>query len=131
MAKAKVAVEEIENPYKEIEKNRDDVKAKHVAAKVSTKCLERGTGVMFKLFDLGNLSFKGTQLYVYKNKVGDAIRFFIKMLDAGVEFEKSFNELTMELLKIARLSCSEQEQYDLFAKSINETVLELREIAND
>jgi len=110
------------NPFRAGQEGQQKI----VAAKIAAKFLGKNGGLMYKLFDLGNLAFIGTQAYVYKNEIGDSCRYFVKQLEAN-DFEDSFKDFKTKLYQVARLSCPSEKQYEAFIQKMNEIVDTIKE----
>lgn len=106
---------EQKNPYRNEEV---DVQKKVIEIAIS-KCFERGTGLMFKLFDIGNLTFEGNKLFVYKNNIGNIIRTFANGIRDGKDFDTAFNEMNQELEVVVRLACNDEEKSRIFMDKVN------------
>lgn len=98
----KVKVKEEErNPYRKGEGNSKFIEM------VVERCFEKGNGLMFRLFDIGNLSFTGQKLFVYKNNVGSIVRRFANGIRNGEDVDKMFNEMREEMEKVVKLACDD------------------------
>lgn len=113
MAKEKKANKGGENPYEknpEIE-NKD----------IKKLCLAPGTGVMFKLFDLGKLMFEGDKALVFRNTVGDLTRGFLSHVErtnGDGDYIKSVLGLEDSLKKLGKLALADVERYRIYEAEI-------------
>lgn len=95
------------NPYrmeKEVSKDLVD--------KVVNLLFARPDGVMFRLFDLGNLAFSQEKNFVYRNQIGSLIRKFAKELQDGGDFNLLMKDLERELWKVFRIACIDGVQFE-------------------
>jgi len=95
------------NPYKQ-EKELD----KDLVNKIANLLFARPDGVMFKLFDLGNLAFSQEKNFVYRNQIGSIMRKFSKQLQEGNDFSLLMRDLERELWKVFRIACIDGVQFE-------------------
>jgi hypothetical protein len=103
------------NPYK-------DTGSRDISEIVSC-CLSKN-GVMFALFDIGNLSFanSNTQLQVYRNRVGNLVREFVKAIEDGRSVEQECIILREEIVKLGTLCFNSEEKRSIFIELVDKTL---------
>jgi hypothetical protein len=111
MEKGKVTVK---NPFRE----EGSISDKVFVDVLQTACLNKRNGLMFKLFDIGNMSFSDAKLLTYRNIVGNSVRKFLAVCRSRDSMEQELEHLKSDILRIVRLSDNDQEFLRAFTDSV-------------
>jgi hypothetical protein len=104
----------VKNPFRE----EGSVSDKVFVDVLQTACLNKRNGLMFKLFDIGNMSFSDAKLLTYRNIVGNGVRRFLAVCKSRDSMEQELEYLKSDILRIVRLSDNDQEFLRAFTDSI-------------
>lgn len=85
------------------------------------RCMSKRDGLMFKLFDLGNLSFDGIKNTTYKNIVGDCVRKLIEVCGSQEMLEQCIDNVRHKIEGVVKLSGRD----DNFVKNFMDRVEEI------
>jgi len=115
------------NPFKE-RQTVDESRANILYGKLSVAFMKKPGGLLFKLFDLGTLSFQeDNRLKVYKDRVGDSVRKFLANIKIGNDPVKCYEALRYELFKTARLGIGDDSKHNLFCEAVDEILMSIEE----
>lgn len=95
------SVKSVKNPFRK-DDELDVVYDKLFVDVLGDRLMGKG-GLMFKLFDLGNLGLDKEKVLVFKNKIGAEVRKFWRSTPTRGDFERNVEEFELVLGDIGKL----------------------------
>jgi len=106
------------NPFRQGKKNKvaDNV----FKACLKNACSNKREGLMFKLFDIGNMSFNDAKLLTYRNIVGAGVRKLMNNCNSREDLNKYVDYLKEDIMRIVKLGSDNEEFIKMFRESVDE-----------
>jgi hypothetical protein len=106
------------NPFRREKKNKavDDI----FKACLKNACSNKRDGLMFKLFDIGNMSFNDAKLLTYRNIVGAGVRKLMNSCNSREDLNKHVDYLKEDIMRIVRLGSDNEEFIKMFRESVDD-----------
>jgi len=110
MAKENVSVK---NPFRS-----DDYSSRIFCDVLQKMCLNKRNGLLFRLFDIGNMSFTDAKLLTFRNVVGNSVRKLMANCKNRDMLEQELENLKENVMRLVRLGNNDGEFLKAFSDSI-------------